>query len=230
MNDEPNQIQIQAKQVSLPAIEESASYLCDQITSLNKNDIISRTNCKFCQHPARAEAEAIWEQKKNVTAVIRFFNETYPQEHPGDAEIPMNFGNVKAHIYNHYEHQERSIYIREYSENVKKMVNYKLSKNRMLDEMAAMAGMKMYEIAADPRLCPLKATDSLTKLWKAMLDIMEIQAKLTGEISTADVVVQKFQNAFLYIIKNEADDHVKRRLVEAFDIFQEKVEEGSGGE
>jgi hypothetical protein len=209
---------------ALPSVESGFGYFSDVVQKIYEKDVVCRPNCKFCNHPARIEAERVWEKTRNFQSVLKFFSD-FNEKNIEDKTLPdMSFQNIKPHLLKHYEDEQRAIFVREYSEHLREIVNYKINRDRMFEELSAMLSLKLMQAAADPRIDFNKSVDAITKLVKSLTEIWDLQAKLRGELATSDVIINKFQDAFLCVIRKESDDNVKRKLVEALDVFQEKIE------
>ena len=207
----------------IPQVKQSYDNLFKQITKLEKDDVIVRSNCKFCMHPARIEAERKFEQgnRSSFSLVLKFFKD-YEKEHP---DVPsMNMTNVRTHLLNHYLQQEKKIFMREYGQRLGAVLNYKMDQDRMFEMLSATLELKLHEIASDATLDPLKAADTITKIVKTKLDVIAIQSRLRGEMETVSIITNAFQNVFFHQIKNEQDPLVKRNLIKCLDAFQAKME------
>lgn len=192
-----------------------------ELSKLQQDDIICRPNCKFCVHPARIEAEQKWEQTGIYASVERFF-ENYRKEHP---EAPqMNFLNIKNHLLNHYEQQQKKVWLREYSDRLLSVMNKRITDEQRMDLMKHQFEMKLHEIASDPTLDPLKQVVAMTKLGKVILDIAMTGAKLRGELQSVHLVTEKLTNVWVSTIMQQEDPRVKKALLDSLDEFQYHLE------
>lgn len=190
-----------------------------EISKLESDDIIYRPNCKFCSHPARAEAEDKWEQTGIYSNVLRFF-EKYNKDHP-DGPL-MNFVNIKNHLMNHYAQQQKNIWLREYGERLLSVMNKRVSDEQRFDLMKQQFELKLHEISSDPTLDPFKQVDAMTKLGKIILDIAETGAKLRGELQSVHLVTEKLTNVWVSTIQQQDDPKIKKILLDSLDEFQEQ--------
>ena len=215
-NSEKNEIEI-------PHVEKTYDKLFSEITKLEKGDIIVRSNCKFCVHPARAEAEMKFESanRTNYNLIFRFFKE-WEKDHP-DVQ-PMNIINVRNHLVNHYMQQEKKLWLREYGERMKELMNYKMDNNRMFEMLSAALELKLHDIMSDINLDPIKQADTVTKIVKSKLEVLAMQTRLTGELEAVSILVQKFKTVWSYLINKEKDPEVKQRLKKSLDAFQSLME------
>lgn len=192
-----------------------------ELSKLQQDDIISRPNCKFCVHPARQEAEQKWEQTGVYASVERFF-ENYRKEHP---EAPqMSFLNIKNHLLNHYEQQQKKVWLREYSDRLLAVMNKRVTDEQRMDLMKQQFEMKLHEIASDPTLDPIKQVDAMTKLGKVILDIAVTGAKLRGELQSVHLVTEKLTNVWVSTIQQQNDPKIKKILLDSLDEFQDHLE------
>ncbi len=205
-----------------PGIEKTYEKYFKQITELQAGDVIIRHDCKLCNHPLRAEAEAKWEQTKgnsgkgNHSLVLRLLNEK-------SEDMKFNFQNVSNHLLHHYEQQQRRMWMREYGKRLGESMNQKIEKDKMFEAMTHTMQLKLYEIAANPELDVAKQADIMTRLTKSVLDIQIVQAKLRGDIDTIDVYKQQFHNIVVNLILDERDPERKRDLLERLDTLKEQM-------
>jgi hypothetical protein len=207
--------------VSLPGVENSYENLFREIAKLDEKDLIIRSNCKFCNHPLRAEAELKWEKTGSYAVVQKLFDE-YVAQNPGSDK--MTYQNIRNHIWNHYKAQEKKIYLREYGERLQEFMNYKVNKDRMFEGLSAALQMQLMEIASNPTLDLIKKADVMTKIAKMLGDITLTQARLRGELETVSIMAEKFMNVWQHVIVNQKDEGVRKSLMDALDQFQEHME------
>ena len=136
----------------------------------------------------------------------------------------MHFQNVKNHLLNHYEQQQRKVWLREYGDRLLEVMNKKVNDEFRLNVLTQQMEMKLHDIAADPRLDLCKQADAMTKLAKMIVDLTLTQAKLRGELQTVNIVTEKFTNIWYRAITAQKDPLVKRALMESLDTFQESLE------
>lgn len=192
-----------------------------ELTKLQKDDIIRRPNCKFCVHPARSGAEDKWERSSIYASVERFFD-NYRKDHP---EAPqMSFLNIKNHLLNHYEQQQKKIWLREYSDRLMSVMNKRLSDEQNMELMKQQFQMKLHEITSDPTLDPFKQVDAMSKLGKIILDIQVTMARLKGEVHSVQLVTEKLTKVWVSLINEANEPKVKRLLMESLDQFGDHLE------
>ena len=215
--------EISAPDTELAVVDKNTKSIADVLASIDTEEIVYKTNCKFCCHPARTEAEKIFDTKGNMAIVERFFEE-YEKLHPEmDKKHHILHQNIGPHLTNHHMAPQRATYIREYRERVNKLLKHKYTANATLAEMKAIAQERLMMIASNPNYDAIKGTDAVVKLIDCISGLTEKQEKYANNNNGTEVVAEKFQNAMIYVIKQENDDSVKRRLLEALDVFQEKV-------
>lgn len=209
----------------LPGIDLAYDRVFKQITKLEDGDIIIRANCKFCHHPARAEAEKKFEQgnRTSYSLVLKFFKD-WEAKNPDVDVPPMNMMNVRSHLLNHYLQQERRIMMREYGENIKEMMNYKIHQDQRFDMLRSSLELKLHEIAADRSLDPNKQADTMSKLTKAICDIEITRAKLKNQLDAEQAMLEKCANAWSHAIRLTEHPEVKRILIDAMETFEASLE------
>ncbi len=211
--------------LQIEAIDQTYESLFDQITKLDSGDVIIKGDCKFCNHPARIEAEQAYEKgnRTSYAIVLKFFKD-WEKAHPDSGLPPMNNQNIRVHLLNHYLQQEKRIWMREYTDNLKSVMNYKIDQSRKFEMLASALQMKFCEIGADPTIDNVKQADIMTKLSKSMIEIILTQAKLRGEMQVINVVVDKFQSVWVQMVNNQRDEDTRRVLLEGLESFQSQLE------
>lgn len=210
----------------LPEVEKKYDQYFDKITELKVGDIITHPQCKLCNHPLRAEAEAKWEQTKggrtrgSYTLVIKFLNE-HAAEHGG---ITFKYQNVSVHLNHHYEQQLKRLWLREYGRHLADIMNYKTTKDEMFEALIQAQQLKLFETAANPELDPIKQADTMVKLNKAILETSIVQAKFRGDIDTIDIYKEKFHRIIVNYITNEKDPVRHRELIEQLDLAKNEIQ------
>lgn len=207
------------KIVSLSKINDLYGEYYTALTKLDEGDIIINKRCKFCSHPARALAEKRFEESGSYSCVLRVFDD-YCKENP-DA-VTMNIQNISTHITQHYQQQQKKLWLREYSERVMSFMNKRISDEHRLDLLSRQMEMKLHEIASDPTLDPLKSADAVVKLVKMISELMLVQAKLKGDIQNVGLISEKFMAIWANVIQIQNNTEVKRILIDALHSFEEQ--------
>ncbi len=210
--------------ISFSNLERLQSDYYDKISELQKDDIIVKASCKFCNHPGRADAEEHWEKRQNYESVKRFFDKYEETNEIAGHLRKMNFINIKGHLDNHYSQQEKRIWMREYGGRVLSIINRKIDHDSRLEVLGHQLEMQLNEIAADPHEPPVKKADAMVKLAKMISELMIIQAKLRGELKSVNIVTDKLTNVWVDLITTEQNIEVRTALQEGLDKFQGKLE------
>lgn len=204
----------------LPSAEKTYETYFKKITELQAGDVIIRKQCKFCNHPLRAEAEAKWEQTKgqngkgNYSSVKKILNDN-ADKYDG---VRFNQQNISVHLNHHYEQQLKRMWLREYGRHLADIMNYKIGKDEMFEAMIQATQLKLFEMAANPDVDVVKQADMIAKLTKSILDIAMVQSKLRGDIDTIDIYKEKFQNIIVNFIAKGQDSTHQRELLEQLDM------------
>lgn len=212
----------------VPAIEKSHDLYFNKVTELQAGDVIVSALCKFCNHPLRTEAEAKWETTKGAhgpgsyAQVYRFLNEKVKEmEAPNNTKFA--YPSVINHLSNHYEQQQKRMWLREYGTHLSDIMNYKIAKEQSFELIKQSLQLKFFETAADPHLDAPKQVDMMSKLTKSILDVEVVAAKLRGDIDTIDVYKQKFQGLIVALITDEKDKDKRREYLEKVDRFKDEI-------
>jgi len=192
---------------------------------LQAGDIIVHAQCKFCNHPLRAEAEAMWEKSKgrsgkgSYSSVLKVLNEN-SEKYDG---VKFNYQNISVHLNHHYEQQLKRLWMREYGRHLTNIIDHKISKDEMFEGMIQALQLKLFETASDPDLDPSKVADIMAKLAKAIVDTSVAQAKLRGEVDTLDIYKEKVHNVMVNFIASEAGISSQRDLLEKLDLAKAEL-------
>lgn len=225
MNEQWDQAKDMALSKDMPKLEQTYSELFKKVTKLDPTGVFHKTNCKFCNHPIRHEAETKWDQVGRSFAPVERLFRAWEADNPNYPK--MTNQNVSTHLYKHYAQQEKKMWLAEYVDDCKAYMNYKISQDRRFEMLRTMIEKQLFEIAANPKLDVIKQSDQMVKLGKMVLDIDECQAKLRGDLKPVNVITERFMNVWLHVIKNQEDEKVRHQLQQALDHFQECIEGGT---
>ena len=210
------------KEYNIPAVETTYKELFQEMTSLDENDVIMIDTCNFCRHPLRAQAEEMYEEsgQKGYMQLIKFF-----QQH--EAEY-SEFGKINSpilrnHLKNHYLQQERRLQLKTYADRLQLWTSYKIKQDEKFNKLQGMMEMLLADIASSEDLGMTKKADAITKLCRSILDVVEIQAKLRGEINTTQLMGEKLKQIWVNVIKEEPRDEVRRGIAQALELFMEQA-------
>ena len=214
---------IQKKEPSTPfSPANTLEGLFKKITKLDEKDLITKSKCKFCVHPARAEAEEEFEKTHSFNPVNKVFAD-YRKKYPDSPK--MNPQNVRNHLLNHYAEQEQRIWKREYAERIVAIINHKIDMDRQFEGMVAILQENLLTIAAHPELDLLKKSDTITKIVKQIVDIGVVQAKMRGELKAVPVIIEKFQAVWGHIASQTQNNPVAHEaILHGLDAFQSEME------
>jgi hypothetical protein len=214
--------------VLAPKLENSISKVFDTLIDVNEKDIIVRENCKLCKHSLRYEAERKWEELDfNYTKTNEWLNEqiTDLNAHLEEDERERYFNtmNVRNHMKGHYKEQERQIRLREYASKIEDLVNLKQDKSRMLETSLAICYENLSKVASAETDGGIKSekdrSAAINQVVSTMLSVIDMQAKMEGEIKSAEMVQEKFVGLWVDIINKEQSDVKKKVLVSMLEDF-----------
>lgn len=229
MNDshlEQSKKVIEQARFVIPGAEAQYDKYFQKVTELRAGDLITRADCKLCNHPLRSEAEQQWERSKgnggmgNYSLVVKFLNEKIDE-----TGVKFNYPNVRCHLTQHYEQQIKRVRMREYGRHLAEIINYKVEKDEMFEGIIQSLQWKLFEIASDAELCLSKQVDMMAKLTKSIVEVSLTQAKLRGDIDILDVYKEKVQNIMVNFIASEPDEDKQRELLTKLDVVRSKVSE-----
>ena len=208
--------------IKIASVEKTYDGLFTSLNELDPHDVITRGNCKFCNHPYRSEAERKFEQVGRSFLLTYNFIRDWEKENPQPS--PINQTNVRVHLQQHYLKQERQIWLREYSRDLKAMMDYKIDQDHKFEMLGAALELKLHEVAADPTVDLLKKADAMTKLVKSILEVTVTQAKLRGEMQSVNIVIDKFQHVWLKLVNSQENEDVRRALQDGLENFETELQ------
>ena len=225
-----NQRQIQKSDI--PKVEQTYNDLFKQVTKLEKGGVICRSNCNFCNHPIRHEAEKKWEDMHRSYKSVEKLFKTWEAENPGYALVSgdkkMSDDAIRNHLLKHYAKQVERMWLKEYVTDIQEYMKYRIDLDQRFEMLSAVFEKQLFDIGSAEDLDTIKQSDQLVKIGKMIIEIQDCQVKLRGDLKPVNVMQEKLANVWFHIISNEQDQKVKTRLVTALDIFQEHVQGGGG--
>jgi len=211
-----------------PKIDNSISKVFDKLIQVGESDIITKGNCKLCNHSLRGETELKWEGFDfNYSKTTDWLNEQIKDlnEHldEDERELYFNVNNVRTHMKNHYREQERQIRLRDYSERIEDIVNIKQNRAKMLDTSLAVCLENLSKVASAETYGDIKSekdrSDAINKVVAQMLKVIELQNKLEADIDTTEAIQEKFVSVWVNMINKEESDAKKKILVNMLEDF-----------
>lgn len=202
-------------------LNRKCNYFCEAITEVAEKNVKIMKKCALCNHPIRIEAERIWDETASAKKVFDFLKSKASEYPELDS---FSYKKVENHLYRHYDAVIKEELLKQYSENLRNVINYKINKDRTLEEMIATMQIEMMEIVSDPRMDKMKKIDCLAKINKDIRESIALQAELRGDLSASDITMNKCTEAWRYIITMETDRSMKHKLLETLDLFQQKLD------
>lgn len=207
--------------IPLQHLENKCDSFITRLSEFEEEHVIKRVNCKFCNHPARKEAEEHYERTGSYAPVQRFFDD-YHEKHPDTPK--MSFRNLKGHLDHHYDQQQKKLQISEYCKFLNDIIRERREREISLDTLYSSAEIKYYEIMADNLMDKAKQIDSVTKLGKLLIDIHKCQTEAGRDVKPVNILIDKVTNVWHHAITSEEDPKVQRRLLEVLDLFQNEMQ------
>lgn len=211
-----------------PDADQNINKVFDALIEVNDNDIIVRKNCKLCNHPLRFEAEKKWEESNfEYTETSNWLQEEI-KKHNEENELDdmweyLSVQNVRNHMKNHYKEQERQIRLKEYSKKIEDVIKIKQDKSRLLEVGLAVCFEnlgRMASIETDGSMKNEKSrSDALNKIMATILNIVDLQAKIESEVTTAEIVEERFVRTWIEAINKETSEAKKTILVGLLEDF-----------
>jgi len=197
-----------------------------KISSIGPKDEIFRNDCKFCNHPFRHDAEAVWEKTKGsgLTGTFVRVQEFFKKKSDADDALPtMTEKNVRLHITNHYEEAERRIRMREGGEHIAAMMAEKLEADHQIDLMLVVTMDILVDIATNRNLDTVKRAETIIKVNSNILDMIKYQNSLRSDLQAVEIVKDQFIKLLVQLIAEEKDPKRKEILMERVDEFQQMI-------
>ena len=215
-------------QVFDPDTEQRIDKIFDVLVDVNEKDIIVRQNCKLCTHQLRFEAEQKWEEVSfDYTQTATWINDEIKKHNDENTLSDMweylSVQNVRNHMKSHYKEQERQIRLKEYSKKIEDIVKIKQNKEKLLETVLAVCFENLGRMASVETNGDMKSeksrSDALNKIMMTILSVIELQSKIEGEISTGELVKERFVQTWIKVINKEESDVKKSLLVNMLEEF-----------
>lgn len=196
----------------------------DKLVTMEQPKVIRRKNCKICNLPVdvREWIETYWDKCHNQSLVRSKLNEWAEKEETG---MKFNKMNIRSHMLNHYEQQERQMWLEDYALRMRDMMNYKISKDQMFEGLSTSLQAQFLDVGADVTMDKNRQASSMVQLAKTLLDIAETQAKLRGDLKSAEVVAEKFKEIWVAMATKQDDPVMRKLLLENLNMFREEMSE-----
>jgi len=214
--------------------EQQIDKVFGALIEVNEKDIIVRKNCKLCIHPFRFEAEQKWEELNyDYSSTSTWVNDEI-KKHNNDNSLDdmwqyVSVQNVRNHMRNHYKEQERQIRLKEYSKKIEDVVKIRQNKERVLEFGLAVCFENLGRIASvqtnDDMRSEKSRSDAINKIMSTILSIVDLQSKIEGEASTAELVKEKFVQTWINVINKEQSDAKKSLLINMLEEFSVNFDE-----
>ena len=210
-----------------PSIDGNIDEVFNALIDVDEEDVIYRENCKLCNHRLRFETERKWEEIDNFTQTAKWLNDQIDEyndyQEDEDKEGYFSVMNVRTHMKSHYKEQERQIRLRDYSKKIEALVNIKQDRKHLLDVALAVCFENLSKIASIETGDNIKSeksrSDAINKIMSTIISVIELQTKIDGEISSIDMVQEKFVNTWIDVINKERSDAKKQILIEMLEQF-----------
>jgi hypothetical protein len=183
-----------------------------------KNIIISRSNCKFCQSKVRIEAEEEYEKTGNIKKVAEFLAIN------GDK---ISYLSVRNHIQLHYLKTNKRMKLMEYASDLNQWKENQITMREHMFERIAMMRREMCFIAADSEGLELKerrqSADTIKKLSDGIGTLEDKILLMDAGIEPAEIIIEKIRDIMGDKIKNSNDPKVKQALIEVLKDLSKNV-------
>jgi hypothetical protein len=186
----------------------------------NNEEVIFKSNCKFCQSKYRLEAEEKYEQTKNLKSVHQFLLEKGEK---------VTYLPVRNHIIQHYIKQDRMIKIREYSDDLKMWLSTRTDRRSAIEERIAILNNEMLIIAAETEGQSLderrKSADALKKVADTIMTSEDKIAEMDKSVEPVFIIVEKLKDIISIRVKKTSSEEVKRELMLLLDDLSESLKD-----
>ena len=185
-----------------------------------ENTLIIKPNCKLCNSKFRAEAETLYEEKKNFKYIHKWL------ESKGES---MNYKSVCNHFREHVERQNTDLMVKEYADHMSK---YRLDQTDDMERLEARRDMfEKSLIVLSAKNDTTQNTEELRKNAAALKSLNDSIVNIEKQISEIKkenepviVVLKTLQVLINENLKQTDSQEVKKALVGLLDEFKERVD------
>ena len=170
-----------------------------------------RSDCKVCNSKYRAEIEEKYTETNSYKAAFRIVK--------GIEDI--SYHAIRRHIDNHLVAHERALLVKEYSENVDKLVKMDFNRRNQLVERVAILHRKLFLIEALSENLDidqmLKCADTVKKLSDSILTHEKEVAAIDQKMEPVIILVNNFKNTINKKMTEAPSNEVKQALYDLLD-------------
>lgn len=194
----------------------SCSSILDSISEVNSNDIIYYKNCKLCNSEVRFDAEQRWDKsRKNSRSVWRWLTE--------EQKVDLTTAEVNHHMREHYQKQEAELRLKDYSSKINGFMQQRHKKIDIVETCIAICQETVSRLAVLETKGDLKnekiRADSLAKVMQQMSVMIELEAKLAGDVNPAEAITQRFTTVWSEQMK-QAPPEVRTHMIKILELIQ----------
>jgi len=192
----------------------------NQLSKEVEETVITKSNCKVCNSKFRAEAEALYEDKKSMRSIHKWLAEQ---------EEEYDYKSITNHFKEHYERQKIDFMVQEY---VSHMSKYRIDQVDELDRLQTRRDM------FDRTLLVLLAKNDTTtftdEIRKNATALKSLNDAIGGIDSQINEIKKEFEPIVLVLktlqvligesIDSTNSEEVKSSLIELLDKFEQRVD------
>lgn len=179
-----------------------------------------RSDCKLCHSPHRMEAEKKFEETNSFKSIYVFLK---------DKGEDIGYHAVRRHLIHHFQAQEKRMMIREYSENIKDLMQHKYNKEQQLLERIAIMQNKIYTIEALAEGSALedtiKSADAIKKMSDSISNVEKELDIIREGTKPAIIIVQNLATIIKEEMKLASNDEIKNTLERVFDKLMGSIKD-----
>jgi hypothetical protein len=184
----------------------------------NSDGIIVRAKCKLCNSEFRSEAENMYAESSNISAVYRFL------ESKGEK---MSLISVRSHLLNHYTDFCKQERLNDYVADLERWRDTNLSREERLKNYLGILEKRIFQIASfvDKKddLESIKNTDILAKLIAQASSIQSQIDEHDQRVEPARVVIKKLQEIIEIRVKTSKNQELKNHLIDLVSDLQGNI-------
>lgn len=189
-----------------------------KICQENSDGIIVRSKCKLCNSEFRSEAESLYAESSNISAVYRFL------ESKGEK---MSLVSVRSHLLNHYTDFCKQERLNDYVADLERWRDANLSREERLKNYLGILEKRIFQIASfvDKKddLESIKNTDILAKLIAQASSIQSQIDEHDQRVEPARVVIKKLQEIIEIRVKTSKNPELKNHLIDLVSDLQGNI-------
>ena len=203
------------------AKNEDSSSLSDFADSIDTSRVVTRANCRLCNHPLREQAEAMYAESSNAKKVHRWL--------VSQGLNDIHYNSVYNHLTRHFMQPILDERIKDYASDLKRYAQLQEAQEEKIRRHIGMIERRILLIEANTDEENIdsqrKTGETVAKLMDQIHKWEEKLAELDGAKEPVRIVLHKFNDIVRIKIDDIQDPAARLVLQEIIDEFAQEVQE-----